>query len=78
MTETLPFTVSLVKGPIFMGDSPGLKLIGKVRCDNPFLKHVTEEGIGVDANMFGFQLIHTELLEKQGFIERWKTFSIQR
>ena len=54
MTETLPFTVSLVKGPIFMGDSPGLKLIGKVRCDNPFLKHVTEEGIGVDANMLGF------------------------
>ena len=47
ITETLPLTVFDVKGPIFIGESPALKFMGKVKWDSPFLKQVTDEGIGV-------------------------------
>ena len=52
MTDILPLTVFGVKGPILLGESPGLKLTGKVKWDNPFLKQVTDDGIGVDTDIF--------------------------
>ena len=52
MTDMLPLTVFGVKGPILLGESPGLKLTGKVKWDNPFLKQVTVDGIGVDTDIF--------------------------
>ena len=57
MTDTLPFTVFVVKGPILIGERPALKITGKVKWDKPFLKHVTDDGIGVDDDIFGSQLI---------------------
>ena len=56
MTETLPLTVFDVKGPIFIGESPALKFMGKVKWDSPFLKQVTDEGIGVAVDIVIFQL----------------------
>ena len=56
MTETLPFTVFDVKGPIFIGESPALKFMGKVKWDSPFLKQVTDEGIGVAVDIVIFRL----------------------
>ena len=56
MTETLPLTVFDVKGPIFIGERPALKLTGKVKWDNPFLKQVTDEGIGVAVDIVIFRL----------------------
>ena len=47
MMDTLPLTVFDVKGPILIGERPALKFMGKVKWDNPFLKHVTDVGIGV-------------------------------
>ena len=52
MTEILPFTVVAVNGPILTGESPGLKLMGNVKWDKPFLKQVTDDGIGVDTDIF--------------------------
>ena len=52
MTETLPFTVLCANGPILIGLSPGVKLIGKDKWDSPFLKHVTDDGMGVDVAIF--------------------------
>ena len=56
ITETLPLTVFDVKGPIFIGESPALKFMGKVKWDSPFLKQVTVEGIGVAVDIVIFQL----------------------
>ena len=56
ITETLPLTVLDVKGPIFIGESPALKFMGKVKWDSPFLKQVTDEGIGVAVDIVIFQL----------------------
>ena len=56
MTETLPLTVFDVKGPIFIGESPALKFTGNVKWDSPFLKQVTDEGIGVAVDIVIFQL----------------------
>ena len=52
MTDTLPLTVEDVRGPILMGEHPALKWIGKVRWERPFLKHVTDDGIGVEVDIF--------------------------
>ena len=57
MTDTLPLTVFDVKGPILIGESPALKFMGKVKWDNPFLKQVTDEGIGVAVDIVIFRLI---------------------
>ena len=51
MTDTLPFTVVEVSGPILMGEQPALKLTGKVRWDRPFLKQVTADGMGVEVDI---------------------------
>ena len=51
ITEILPFTVLDVKGPILIGDNPGKKLTGKVKWDKPFLKQVTDVGMGVDIDI---------------------------
>ena len=51
MTDTLPFTVVEVSGPILMGEQPALKLTGNVRWDRPFLKHVTADGMGVEVDI---------------------------
>ena len=51
MTDTLPFTVDDVSGPILMGEQPALKWTGKVRWERPFLKHVTDDGIGVEVDI---------------------------
>ena len=51
MTDTLPFTVADVSGPIFMGEHPARKWTGKVRWERPFLKQVTDDGIGVEVDI---------------------------
>ena len=51
MTDTLPFTVVEVSGPILMGEHPALKLTGKVRWERLFLKHVTADGMGVEVDI---------------------------
>ena len=56
ITETLPLTVFDVKGPIFIGESPALKFMGKVKWESPFLKQVTDEGIGVAVDIVIFRL----------------------
>ena len=51
MTDTLPFTVVDVSGPILIGEQPALKWTGKVRWDKPFLKQVTADGMGVEVDI---------------------------
>ena len=51
MTDTLPLTVEEVSGPILMGEHPALKWTGKVRWERPFLKQVTDDGIGVEVDI---------------------------
>ena len=51
MTDTLPLTVEEVSGPILIGEHPALKWTGKVRWERPFLKHVTDDGIGVEVDI---------------------------
>jgi Tfp pilus assembly protein PilZ len=63
MTDMLPLTVFGVKGPILLGESPGLKLTGKVKWDNPFLKQVTVDGIGVDTDIFFFKSVLYDLAD---------------
>ena len=51
MTDTLPLTVEEVSGPILIGEHPALKWTGKVRWERPFLKQVTDDGIGVEVDI---------------------------
>ena len=51
MTDTLPLTVVEVSGPILIGEHPALKWTGKVRWERPFLKQVTDDGIGVEVDI---------------------------
>ena len=51
MTDTLPFTVVDVSGPILIGEQPALEWTGKVRWDKPFLKQVTTDGMGVEVDI---------------------------
>ena len=50
-TDTLPLTVEDVRGPILMGEPPARKWTGKVRWERPFLKQVTDDGIGVEVDI---------------------------
>ena len=59
MTDTLPLTVEEVSGPILIGEHPALKWTGKVRWERPFLKQVTDDGIGVEVDILDSRALLT-------------------